>query len=166
MNRHLANRLGLLSLLAALLLTACTTSASRGGVLTADARALRYGASGPEILNNPEIGGKVRALFGPDWNPGGAVTLGAPAFFPATSSIRLVRIDGADFIAVSGCVSGACASDRGLLLIRQDAEQLLARLDEGGFSHYYSFGPGATMGPVPQPWIDGAWRIVDAMDRG
>jgi hypothetical protein len=161
----MVNRLSSMSVLAALIFAACATSPP-GGVLTADARALRYGASGPEILNNPQLRDKVRALFGPDWNPGGAVASGAPSYFPPTSSIRLVRIGDADFIAISGCVAGSCASHRGLLLVRQDAEQLLARLDEGGFSHYYNFGPGATLGAVPRPLIDDAWRVVEGIERG
>ena len=31
----------------------------------------------------------------------------------------------------------------GLLLIGSE-EQLMARLDDGGFSHYYDYGPNAT----------------------
>jgi hypothetical protein len=156
---------GSLSLLVGLVLTACATSPP-AGVIAADARALKYGSSAPEVLNNPALRDKVRALFGPDWNPGGAVALGAPAYFPPTSSIRLVRVGDANFTALSGCVAEACTSHRGLLLIRQDGEQLLSRIDEGGYSHYYNFGTGAMIGAMPRPWIDAAWSVVEGIERG
>ena len=153
----------------ALSLTGCVVPPSgsppTAGVLPADARALRYGASVPEVFNNPLLRDKILALFGPDWNPGGRVAAGAAAFFPPNSPLRSLRIADQDYIAITGCVSTACASHRGLLLIRQDGEQLMARLDEGGFSHYYDFAPGATARPVPQASIDGAWRAMQIMER-
>ncbi|PWU23319.1 MAG: hypothetical protein C5B48_08795 [Candidatus Rokuibacteriota bacterium] len=165
-----AQRSASLVAIAAFLLNSCvvpsTPVAPSAGVVAADARALRYGASAPEIFNNPQMREKLRALFGPDWDPGGAVAVGAPAFFPSTSAIRLVNIGDQDYIAITGCVTSACASHRGLLLIRQEGDWLMARLDEGGFSHYYSFGPGATLNTVPQAWIDNAWRAVQRVQRG
>jgi len=158
---------GSLSVVAAFLFTACAgLSASTVAVLPADARALRYGASGPEVLAKPEVRDKLRALFGADWSPGGSVGPGAPAFFPASSSIRMVRLGAQDYIAISGCVTSACATQRGLLLIRQDGEQLLARLDEGGLSHYYHYGPGATADVVTRSSIDTAWSAVERVERG
>ncbi len=158
---------GTLSLLAALLFAACAgLSAPTVGVLPADARALRYGASAPEVLDKPELRDKLRALFGADSSPGGRVGPGAAAFFPASSSIRMVRIGVQDYIAISGCVTSACASQRGLLLIRQDGEQLLARLDEGGLSHYYHYGPGATADALTRSSIDSAWLAVERVERG
>src|SRR5262249_32174766 len=107
---------------AGLLATACAGSYS--GTVPADSPALRYGPTASEVFRNPEIGDRVRGLFGPDWNPGGAVVLGAPAFFPDSSSLRMIRLGDGDYIAIRGCVSAACATHRGLLLIRQDGERL------------------------------------------
>lgn len=164
---------GSVGVLVGLLSAACVVPPRAGapvpppaGVLPADARALRYGASAPEVLNNRELADKARALFGADWSPGGRIAVGAPAFFPASSSLRMVRIGDRDYIAITGCVTGACATHRGLLLIRQDGEQLLARLDEGGFSHYYDYGPGASAAAVPRASIDSAWRAVEGVERG
>jgi len=164
---------GSLSALAALLFTACVVPPPAGvpmpgaaGVLPADARALRYGATAPEVLDSPQLRDKVRALFGADWSPGAKMAHGAPAFFPASSSIRMLRIGDREYIALTGCVTSACASHRGLLLIGPDGEQLLARLDEGGFSHYYNYGPGATGAALPRSSIDGAWLAIQRIERG
>jgi len=161
---------GSLVIVSGLLFTACAGSSSMGaapasGVLPADARALRYGASAPEVFNHPTMGDRVRGLFGADWSPDSQVKFGAPAFFPASSSLRLVRLQGGDYIAITGCVPSTCATHRGLLLIRQDGEQLMARLDEGGFSHYYDRGPGASAASVPRSSIDSAWRAVEGIER-
>lgn len=155
--------------LAAVVSSACVWAPSPGvsipsttEVLPADARALRFGASAPEVLDNPQLRDKVRALFGPDWTAGAQRPFGAPAYFPASSSIRMVRMGGdGEYIAITGCVPTACAAQRGLLLIRPDGEQLLARLDEGGFVHYYHHSAGATGSAVPRPAIDGAWMAVE-----
>jgi len=157
--------------LVGLLTAACVMSppvdaASPGGVLPADARALRYGPSAPEILDNPALRDKVRALFGADWNLGGQLRTAAPAFFPASSPLRMVRIGDQEYIAVSGCVPAACAVDRGLLLIRPDGEHLMARIDEGGFSHYYDYRSGAPAAQVPLPTIDRAWYAVEDIEHG
>ncbi len=164
---------GSISALAVLLFTACVVPPPTGvpmpqaaGVLPADARALRFGATAPAVLDSPELRDKVRALFGADWNAGGRIALGAPAFFPASSSIRMLRIGDQEYIAVAGCVTSACPSHRGLLLIRQDGEHLLARLDEGGFSHYYDYGPGASAAALPRSSLDGAWLAIERIERG
>jgi hypothetical protein len=136
------------------------------GVVPADARALRYGATAPEIFDNPQMRDKIRALFGADWTPGGKLAEGARAYFPPTSPLRMIRIGAQDYIAVTGCVPSACGIDRGLLLIGQDGEHLMARLDEGGFSHYYGYGPGMQPTAVPQASIDGAWKAVQNIERG
>jgi hypothetical protein len=166
-------RSGALSVLLGFGLTACVVEPPAGsptspssGVVPADARALRYGASVPEVFNNPLVRDKILALFGPDWNPGGRLTFAAPAFFPPSSPLRSLRLGDQDYIAITGCVSTACTSHRGLLLIRQDGGQLMARLDEGGFSHYYDFAPGANASTVPRDWIDSAWRAVQFVERG
>src|SRR5262249_49613739 len=143
---------GSMSAVAALAFTACVVPPSpqtpvpaSAMVVPADARALRYGATAPAVLDNPELRDKGRGLFAADWNPGPGRAYGAPSFFPAASSIRMLRVEGREYIAITGCVPEACESYRGLLLIGPD-EQLLARLDDGGFSHYYDYGPGATGG--------------------
>jgi len=139
------------------------------GVLPADARALRYGASAPEIFNNPDMRDKVRALFGSDWAPaaqgGGKLVYGAMAYFPPTSAIRMVRMDGRDYVAIMGCVANDCPMHRGLILIDSNGEQLWARLDEGGFSRYYGHGPAMMASPVSPAFIDSAWRAVERVER-
>ena len=78
----------------------------------------------------------------------------------------MLRIGDREYIAITGCVTSACAGHRGLLLIGPDGEQLLARLDEGGFSHYYNYGPGATGAALPRSSIDGAWLAIERIERG
>jgi hypothetical protein len=134
------------------------------GVVAADARALRFGTSAPEVFQHPDLREPLRALFGADWQPG-RLAHGAPAFFPPNSPLRLVRVEGEEYIAVTGCVPAVCATYRGLLLIRQDGARLLARLDEGGFAHYYEYGPGAPARAVPRPLLDGAWNALTAIER-
>src|SRR5262245_11524716 len=166
-----------IGLLMLLLGAGCTFAPPPGGqavpssveVLPADARALQYGSSAPELFNSPQIRDKVRALFGSDWSPaaegGGRLQYGAVSYFPGTSAIRMLRIDNQDYVAITGCVPSACNTHRGLVLIRSDGDQLWARLDEGGFSKYYGHGP-AMMGAVVSPaFIDSAWRAVDRVDR-
>jgi hypothetical protein len=121
-------------------------------VLPADARALAYGRSAGEILANPQLRDNVRALFGADWEPptpGGAgkLTLAAPQYFETGGPVRMIRIGSADYIAITGCATQACATRRGLLLIREGGEQLMGRLDDGGFSHHHAYGPGVVGGP-------------------
>jgi hypothetical protein len=162
---------GLLGLSTSVSLAGCVVSPPAGtatppmvGVLPADARALRYGASAPDVLASPEMRSKVTALFGPDWLPAaqgaGQLRYGAASYFPAGSSLHMIRMQDRDFIAISGCVPAACRDHPGLLLIRDDGEQLWARLDEGGFSRYYGRGPALTATLVSPTWIDSAWRAV------
>ena len=151
--RHVLRARWLCSL-ALLFAAGCTVAPPPGSpippaaeVLPADARALAYGQTVDQVLQNPEVGDKIRALFGPDWMPAsqsnGQLALGAAAYFQKGGPIRMVRIGGVDYIAVTGCVPRDCDTQRVLLLIRADASQLLARLDEGGFSHYYGYGSEA-----------------------
>jgi hypothetical protein len=150
---------GSLSLFAALLLTACSTAPpppASAVVVTADARALQYGANAPEVLNNPRLAPQLRALFGPDWNR-------ATAFFPDFSTIRMVRVEGREYVGIFGCIPTGCQTYRGLLLIANES-QIQARLDDGGFSHYYDYGP--TVGnPQAKSTIDGAWYAIEAVER-
>ena len=156
--------------LAALLTAACVVPPRPGPlpprveVLTNAQRAALYGATATEILNHPELRGKVRQLFGSDWDPGAertrAVFPPAPAFFSKPFPTRLLRIEGADYIAAPGCAAEACLTDRGLLLIRADGALLLARLDVGGFTRYYAFG--AETGAYRE-LLDAAWRELEQL---
>jgi len=136
----------------------------RAEMLAADARALAYGRSASEVLENPQLRDKVRTLFGGDWSPpspGGAgkLTMAAPQYFERGGPLRMVHVGDADYISVTGCAPQACAARRGLLLIREGGEQLMARLDEGGFSHHYAFGPGETGG------VNRAAAVLDSAVR-
>jgi hypothetical protein len=162
---------GAVSIAAALLVTSCVAPPPAGvpmpgsaEVLPADARALRYGATAPEVFDNPQLRDKLRGLFGPDWTSGPGREFGAPAFFPASASIRMVRMGDREYVAITGCVTSACDGHRGLLLVGPDG-QLMARLDDGGFSRYYDYGPGATGGAQVRATLDGAWIAIQSVGR-
>ena len=130
--------------------------------VSADARALRYGASAAEIMNHPALRDGVVALYQAEGIPrSGLTALGAPPaeFFARTESLRLLRVGDRVYIAAVGCSPVACAARRGLLLVREDGGELLSRLDEGGFSHYYIHGAGVTPGPGVQTLLDEAWWV-------
>jgi hypothetical protein len=158
--------------LALLTAAGCTVAASRGTppsptaeVLPADARALAYGATTAEVLRNPEIADKARALFGPDWmpgTPGGGQMLvpGAVVYFEQGGPVRMLRIGGIDYVAVSGCVPGRCDSRQALLLIEVGGERLFARVDEGGFVHYYGYGGEGVMRDTAQVIADSGFRAL------
>jgi len=144
-----------LALLALVTVTGCTVAPSPGSpmvpsavVLPADARALAYGTTVEQILRNPELGTKIRGLFGRDWTgatPGSShLQPGAETYFEQGGPLRMIRIGSADYIAVSSCVPGDCHRRNVLVLIEEGGARLFARLDEGGFVHYYSYGPGVT----------------------
>jgi hypothetical protein len=140
-------------------------------VLPADARALVYGRSAGEVLENPQLRDKVRALFGADWAPAtpvvGRPTAAAPLYFERGGPVRMVHIGDADYIAITGCSAQACASRRGLLLVREGGEELMARLDEGGFSHNYAYGPGVVGGPSGAAAVlDSALRALERASDG
>jgi len=166
---------GSIGLLTALLAAACAVAPPGApapeavGVLPADARALRYGTSVPEVFDNPAMRDKVRGLFGSDWSPaaqgGGKLEYGAAAYFPANSSLRMLRIENRDYIAIMGCVQSACPTHRGLVLIQLDGEELWGRLDEGGFSRYYGHGAAMTDALVSPAFIDSAWRAVERVEH-
>lgn len=142
---------GWLSTLTVLIVAGCTIAPRPGTpispaaeVLPGDARVFAYGYTVDQVLQNPEVGGKVRNLFGADWAPaaqaGGQLPFGAGAFFAGDAPLRMVRIGGVDYIAITGCAPSACNTHHVLLLIRDGGSELLARLDEGGFAHYYGYG--------------------------
>jgi hypothetical protein len=140
-------------------------------VQPADARALAYGRSAKEILENPELRDRVRALFGADWAPPtpgvGKLTAAAPQYFELGGPLRMVHVGDSDYIAVTGCAAQGCAGRRGLLLIRDGGQQLMARLDEGGFSHHYAYGPGVVGGPGGAAVVlDSALRALERVSDG
>jgi hypothetical protein len=140
-----------------------TLDPPRVEVLAADPRAVRYGAEAAQAFEHPEIRDKVRALFGRDWSADGARWLSAPvpAFF-SKSSPQMLRIGGTDYIALVGCMAAACATRRALVLVSADGERLLARVDDGGLTHLYAFGPGMiTLTPEDRAVVESAWRALE-----
>lgn len=163
-------RLALLVTAVAVAATACITAPSPDTperpivqVDPADARARRFGNTASDILTNPALESKIRALFGADWalGPGARTRASASSFFASADPPRVVRSSDAEYVAVTGCGGAGCRLQRVLLLVRSDGEHLLARLDEGGFGHYYSYGPGATMTPTIRALLDRTREVVD-----
>lgn len=131
-------------------------------VLT-DAGAARYGGSAAQIFEHPAIRDKVRALFGPDWSArrAGGLSAAAGQFFSTSSPPRPLRVGDREYLAVSGCMTAACAKHRGLVLIAAGGERLLARVDDGGFTLHYGFGPGMTaLTPQDRLLVDAAWGAL------
>jgi hypothetical protein len=115
------------------------------------------------VFEHPALRTKVRALFGPDWSNTSASGLSAPvpAYFAHSAAPTELRIDHADWVAVSGCMPEACASRHGLVLIGPRGERLLARIDDGGFTREYGYGPGmATLRAQDRAVVDAAWRSL------
>jgi len=160
-------RLGLL--LAGLLAAGCVVPPPPGtppppavDVLTGDARASRYGSNAAELLAHPETRESVRGLFGSDQSRAMPLRLSRSAvdFFGNPSPTRVLRIAGTDYVAATGCVPSDCSTHPGLLLIRVDGKELFARLDDGGFPHYYGFGTGVEMTPKTLALLDAARRAL------
>jgi hypothetical protein len=74
----------------------------------------------------------------------------------------MVRTGEFDYIAVTGCVSNACQTRRGLLLIREGGSELFARLDEGGVSRYYAYG-GNISADTAGPIVDSSLRTLQTL---
>lgn len=154
----------------ALLIAGCVISPPVGAppslvkVLADDPQAWRYGSSPDEVFNHPSLEEEVRALFGSDWSgvPGRERSAAAQEFFSKSFVLRVLLIGEWEYIAVSGCLPRACETHRGLLLIRADEEELLARLDEGGVSRYYGLGVDLAMTPLTRAVIDSAWNALGA----
>jgi hypothetical protein len=163
-------RVTLLVTAVALVATACITPQSADTpaapivqVDVTDTRARQFGATASDILTNSALLPKIRALFGPDWalEPGAGLRAPASSFFASADPPRMLRTNEAEFVAVTGCGGAGCRHQRVLLLIRSDGEQLLSRLDEGGFGHYYAYGPGITMTPATRALLDRARGAVE-----
>jgi len=153
-----------LSALVVLCATACITApapdssaALPAQVLPADARALAYGRTASEVIQNAELRDKIPGLFGADWMPAaqsrGQVAQGATAFFEKGGPVRMVSVGGKNYVAVTGCVASACPTRRVLLLIGEGAVPLLARLDDGPVPSYYAYGGGGVAPPANAPTI-------------
>ena len=114
------------------------------------------------MLAHPEARESVRLLLGSGQSQATPLRLSRSAadFFGNPSPTRVLRIAGADYVAATGCVPSACSTHPGLLLIRADGKELFARLDDGGFSHYYGFGTGVEMTPKTLALLDAAWRAL------
>jgi hypothetical protein len=78
-----------------------------------------------------------------------------------TEPPRGVRIGDRNYVAVTGCVPAACRADRVLLLIQEGGEALLARLDEGGFSHYYAYGGDWGLAGSTARTVDSGLRALE-----
>jgi hypothetical protein len=131
-------------------------------VLPADARALVYGRTVGEVLQNPVLRDSIPALFGADWmstSQGRAGQIrpgGAAAFFGKGGPLRMVSVGGKDYVAATGCDTNACPTRRVLLLIGEGGSPLLARLDDGVVPHYYAYSSAGVPPPTNGP------SIVDA----
>jgi len=154
---------------------ACTVSGPPGEPSVPRAEVLgsgadRFGPNATVVLAHPEVRARAEAMYGVDWTaaPGqGRLHRPAADFFTASSAPRLVRIGETTYVAVPGCAANACRTDRGLLLISNDGSELLSRVDEGGFSHYYAFRSDGTVTPATRALLDGAWRALQpAASRG
>jgi hypothetical protein len=154
------------------LTAACTIDPPAGtptppmaGVLEPGPREARFGRTGEEVINNPQLRDKIRGLFGADWTPAaagrGKIGKGAAAYVGRTEPPRGVRVGDANYVAVTGCVPASCGSERVLLLIQESGEGLLARLDEGGFSHYYAYGGNWGLAGSTAQIVDSALRALD-----
>ena len=161
-------------LLAALVLSGCVVPPPAGTpvppaveALAGDGRATQYGRSATEVLAAPAVRQKAEALFGADWSgagtKAGGLSAAAPEFFSRSAAPAMLRVGATEYVAVPGCMAQACAARRGLLLIRADGAELLARLDDGGFTHHYGFGPGMAdpLAPAHRLVIDAAWRALE-----
>ena len=164
---------GWLCALIVVLTAACTppapgsSAAMSAQTRPADARALAYGRTVSEVLNNPQLQDKIPALFGADWTPAGQgrgqIPLGAAAFFEKGGPLRMVNVEGKDYVAATSCVVNACSTRRVLLLIGEGASPLLARLDDGVVPHYYAYGSEGVAPPANAPTIvDAGLRALQA----
>ena len=137
--------------------------APRVAVVGGGGPATQYGTSAMQVFDNPALRTKIRTLFGPDWTSTSVSGLSAPipAYFTQSSAPKQLRIDGADWIAVNGCMPQECATRHGLLLIGPGGDRLLARIDDGGFTREYGYGPGmVTLQPRDRAVVDAAWNAL------
>jgi hypothetical protein len=141
-----------------------TPPAPMAGALEPGPREASFGRTGEEVVTNPQLQDKIRSLFGADWAPAadgrGKIVKGAGAYFTRTEPPRGIRIGDRNYIAVTGCVPASCRSERVLLLIQEGGGALQARLDEGGFSHYYAYGGDWGVAGSTASAVDAALRAL------
>jgi hypothetical protein len=153
------------------LTAACTIDPPAGtptppmaGALEPGPREATFGRTGDEVVNNAQLRDKISNLFGADWTPAapgrGKIAKGAAAYFGRTEPPRGVRVGDANYVTVTGCVPTNCRGERVLLLIQEGGEGLLARLDEGGFSHYYAYGSNWGLAGTTAQILDSALRAL------
>ncbi|HKW96004.1 MAG TPA: hypothetical protein VJX92_29210 [Methylomirabilota bacterium] len=155
-----------------LLFAACTVEPPAGtpvppvsGTLERGPRETAFGRTGAEVIGNPQLRDKIRTLFGPDWSPSaeshGKIAQGASAYFGRNEPPRGVRIGDRNYVAVTGCAPANCRGDRVLLLIQEGGDTLLARLDEGGYSHYYAYGADWGLAGSTARAVDSGLRALE-----
>jgi hypothetical protein len=159
--RGLPLLLGLLAIGCTIEPPAGTPPAPMAGVLERGPRETAFGRTGEEVVTNPQLRDKIRNLFGADWAPGGKIVKGAQAYFGRTEPPRGVRVGDQNYVAVTGCVPTTCRGERVLLLVQEGGEALLARLDEGGFSHYYAYGGNWGIAGSTARIVDAALRALE-----
>jgi hypothetical protein len=127
-----------------------------------------YGTEAAQVLEHPAVAPRLRALLGADWKTTTPAGLSAPipAFFGRSSAPRALRAERAEWVAVNGCAPAACASRRGLVIIETGGERLFVRIDDGGFTRDYGFGPGmVSLSQQDAAFIDAARRALAARER-
>ncbi|MGH7300282.1 MAG: hypothetical protein ACREK9_21365 [Candidatus Rokuibacteriota bacterium] len=163
--RGLALLLGIFTIGCTIDPPAGTPTPPMAGPLERGPRESAFGRTGEEVVNNPQLRDKIRNLFGADWTPAaegrGKILKGAAAYLGRTEPPRGVRIGDRNYVAVTGCVPAACRSERVLLLIQEGGEGLLARLDEGGFSHYYAYGANWGLAGSTAQIVDSGLRALE-----
>ena len=151
--------------LLALSMTGCTTGSARPAVHLGPPAHAEYGDSAQAAISHPLLRDEVQALFARDWEQPSAAagpSRPAPQFFANGARPLTVRVDGQDYVTVLGCAAPGCGTGQGLLLLTPDRSRLLARLDEGGFSHYYARGVGLQIDESTRALLDAAWRATTA----
>ncbi len=142
----------------------CVVLPTPGLAMPAEAPTLREDSSASEVLTHPGMRDKGGPLFGGEWIPA-RLAFGAPAFFPASFSLRMIRIAVQDLFAVPGCVPRARTTHRGLPFRLQDGARLMARLDEAGSCDYYDHGSGTRATTVSRSTLDGEREAVGATNH-
>jgi hypothetical protein len=149
--------------------TASPTEISPPHVAVLGGGASRYGTDARQVFDRPELRAKIRDLFGPDWKSTSVSGLSAPipAYFTESSAPTELRIGNADWVALRGCMPESCARRHGLLLIGPSGDRLLARIDDGGYTREYGYGPGmVSLRATDRAVVDAAWRALSAARAG
>jgi hypothetical protein len=112
----------------------------------------------------PPIGGQDEWTSNhADWGRSNPIGLSAPApaFFAKSSPPTMLRIDNTNWIAVRGCMTDACATRHGLVLMGPGGDRLLARVEDRGFTKEYGYGPAmVAFSERDGTLLDAAWRAL------